>query len=159
MKDREKMTELERIRHSCAHVMATAMLRLWPEAQFASGPPVENGFYYDVELPHRISPDDFEKIEAEMKKETKANHVFERVELSRAEALEMANRGELGALGARPEPSKFKLDIIQNIPENEKITLYRNGDFTDLCAGPHVMRTGNIGAFRLTNVTSAYYKS
>ncbi len=156
--ERPPMTELERIRHSAAHVLATAILRIWPEAQFAAGPPVENGFYYDVELPHRISPDDFEKIEAEMKKETKANHVFEWVELSRAEALEMANRGELGALGSRPEPSKFKLDIIQNIPENETITLYRNGDFTDLCAGPHVMRTGNIGAFRLTHVASAYYK-
>src|SRR6478752_9594712 len=156
--DRNKMTELERIRHSCAHVLATAILRLWPEAQFAAGPPVENGFYYDVELPHRISPEDFEKIEAEMKKEVKANHRFERVELPRADALAMASRGELGALGARPEPSKFKLDIIQNIPESETITIYRNGDFTDLCAGPHVTRTGNIGAFRLTNVASAYYK-
>src|SRR5512132_2300633 len=156
--DRAKMTELERIRHSCAHVLATAILRLWPEAQFAAGPPVENGFYYDVELGHRISPEDFEKIEAEMKKEIKANHRFERVELSRANALAMASRGELGALAARPEPSKFKLDIIQNIPESETITIYRNGDFTDLCAGPHVMRTGNIGAFRLTNVASAYYK-
>ena len=152
------MTELERLRHSCAHVLATAILRLWPEAQFAAGPPVENGFYYDVELPRRISPDDFEKIEAEMKKEVKANHRFERIALSRSNALEMANRGELGALSARPEPSKFKLDIIQNIPEDETITIYRNGDFTDLCAGPHVMRTGNIGAFRLTNVASAYYK-
>jgi len=155
---RDQMTDLERLRHSCAHVLATAILRLWPEAQFAAGPPVENGFYYDVELPHRISPEDFEKIEAEMKKEVKANHRFERVELSRAHAMEMASRGELGALGARPEPSKFKLDIIQNIPEDETITIYRNGDFTDLCAGPHVMRTGNIGAFRLTNVASAYYK-
>jgi|SRR5688500_8901132 len=69
--DRAKMTELERIRHSCAHVMATAILRIWPEAQFAAGPPVENGFYYDVELPHRISPEDFAKIEEEMKKEIK----------------------------------------------------------------------------------------
>src|SRR6266513_3392255 len=85
--DRAKMTELERIRHSCAHVLATAILRLWPEAQFAAGPPVENGFYYDIELSHRISPEDFEKIEAEMKKEIKANHRFERVELSRAVAL------------------------------------------------------------------------
>ena len=152
------MTELERIRHSCAHVLATGILRLWPEAQFAAGPPVENGFYYDVELPHRIAPEDFEKIEAEMKKEIKANHRFERIALSRANALEMANRGELGALGARPKPSRFKLDIIQSIPEDETITIYRNGDFTDLCAGPHVMRTGNIGAFRLTNVASAYYK-
>ncbi len=70
----------------------------------------------------------------------------------------MAKRGELGALGERPHPSKFKLDIIENIPEGEEISLYRNGEFTDLCAGPHVMRTGNIGAFRLTNVASAYYK-
>ena len=152
------MTELERIRHSCAHVLATAILRLWPEAQFAAGPPVENGFYYDVELPHRISPEDFEKIEAEMKKEIKANHRFERVEVSRAEAVALAHAGELAALGPRPEASKFKLNIVENIPEDETITLYRNGDFTDLCAGPHVMRTGNIGAFRLTNVASAYYK-
>ena len=155
---RAQMTDLERLRHSAAHILANAILKLWPEAQFAAGPPVENGFYYDVELPHRISPEDFEKIEAEMKKETKANHVFERIELARADALAMAQRGELGALGPRPEPSKFKLDIIQNIPEDEKITIYRNGEFTDLCAGPHVMRTGNIGAFRLTNVASAYYK-
>ena len=155
---RAQMTDIERLRHSAAHVMATAILKLWPEAQFAAGPPVENGFYYDVELPHRISPEDFTKIEAEMKKETKANHTFERVAVSRDEALEMANRGVLGALGARPQPSKFKLDIIQNIPEGEEISLFRNGDFTDLCAGPHVMRTGNIGAFKLTNVASAYYK-
>ena len=152
------MTDLERLRHSAAHVLATAILKIWPEAQFAAGPPVENGFYYDVDLPHRISPDDFERIEAEMKRETKANHVFERIELSRADALAMAQRGELGALSPRPAPSRFKLDIIQNIPEDEKITIYRNGGFTDLCAGPHVMRTGNIGAFRLTNVASAYYK-
>jgi len=152
------MTDIERLRHSAAHVLATAILKIWPEAQFAAGPPVENGFYYDLELDHRISPDDFEKIEAEMKKEIKANHPFERVVVSRDEALSMANRGILGALGERPSPSKFKLDIIQNIPEGEEISLYRNGEFTDLCAGPHVMRTGNIGAFKLTSVASAYYK-
>src|SRR6188474_438361 len=98
LNDREKMNELERIRHSCAHVMATAILRLWPEAQFASGPPVENGFYYDVDLRHRISPEDFEKIEAEMKKEIKANNVFERTAVSRAEALALAESGRLGGL-------------------------------------------------------------
>src|SRR6478672_5877425 len=152
------MTDIERLRHSAAHVLATAILKIWPEAQFAAGPPVENGFYYDLELDHRISPDDFEKIEAEMKKEIKANHTFERVTVSRDEALGMANRGVLGALGERPSPSKFKLDIIQNIPEGEEISIYRNGEFTDLCAGPHVMRTGNIGAFKLTSVASAYYK-
>src|SRR5256885_4561979 len=93
-----------------------------------------------------------------MKKEIKANHTFERIVVSRDAALDMANRGILGALGERPSPSKFKLDIIQNIPEGEEISLYRNGEFTDLCAGPHVMRTGNVGAFKLTSVASAYYK-
>src|SRR5919206_4648768 len=84
---RAQMSDIERLRHSCAHVLATAILKIWPEAQFAAGPPVENGFYYDVDLPHRISPDDFEKIEREMKKEIKANHTFERIEVSRDEAL------------------------------------------------------------------------
>jgi threonyl-tRNA synthetase len=155
---RAQMTDLERLRHSASHVLATAILKIWPEAQFAAGPPVENGFYYDVDLPHRISPDDFEKIEAEMKSEIKANHQFERVEVSRDEALDLGKKGRLAALGERPEPSKFKLDIIENIPADEKISLYRSGDFIDLCAGPHVKRTGDIGAFRLTNVASAYYK-
>ena len=152
------MTDLERIRHSCAHVLATAILKIWPDAQFAAGPPVENGFYYDLEMPHRITPEDFARIEEEMKKEIKANHVFERVEISRAEALVLAEKGQLASLGERGEPSKFKLDIVQNIPEGEVITLFRNGEFTDLCAGPHVMRTGNIGAFKLTHIASAYYK-
>ncbi len=152
------MTDIERLRHSVSHVLATAILKIWPEAQFAAGPPVENGFYYDVDLPHRISPDDFEKIEAEMKKEIKANHPFERTEVSRDEALELGKKGRLAALSDRDQPSKFKIDIIENIPPGEKISLYRNGDFIDLCAGPHVMRTGNIGAFKLTTVASAYYK-
>ena len=155
---RGQMTEIERLRHSASHVLATAILKIWPEAQFAAGPPVENGFYYDVDLPHRISPEDFEKIEAEMKKEIKANHTFEKMEVSRDEALELGKKGRLAALSDRKEPSKFKIDIIENIPANEKISLYRNGDFIDLCAGPHVMRTGNVGAFKLTSVASAYYK-
>ncbi len=157
--ERAKMTELERIRHSCAHVMATAILRLWPDAQFAYGPPVENGFYYDLECSHRISPEDFEKIEAEMKKEIKANHPFEKIEVSREEAQRDAKSGRLGGLTERADnPSKFKLDLIQQIPVGEKISYYKNGDFIDLCAGPHVMRTGNIGAFKLTSVAAAYYK-
>jgi len=150
--------DIERLRHSASHVLATAILNIWPEAQFAAGPPVENGFYYDVDLPHRISPEDFEKIEAEMKKEIKANHPFEKMEVSRDEALELGKKGRLAALSDRGQPSKFKIDIIENIPPSEKISLYRNGDFIDLCAGPHVMRTGNIGAFKLTSVASAYYK-
>src|SRR5437667_11025582 len=157
LEQREQMTDLERLRHSASHVLATAILKIWPEAQFAAGPPVENGFYYDVDLPHRISPDDFANIEAEMKKEIKANHPFEKIEVSRDEALALGNKGRLAALGERPEPSKFKLDIIENIPQDEKISIYRSGDFIDLCAGPHVMRTGNLGPFRLTKVANAYY--
>ncbi|MFZ3375245.1 MAG: threonine--tRNA ligase [Chthoniobacterales bacterium] len=156
---RAQMTDIERLRQSASHVLATAILKIWPEAQFAAGPPVENGFYYDVDLPHRISPEDFEKIEAEMKKEIKANHPFERMEVPRDEALELGKKGRLAALSDRGQPSKYKIDIIENIPANEKISLYRNGDFVDLCAGPHVMRTGNIGAFKLTSVASAYYKA
>ena len=155
---RTQMTDLERLRHSASHVLATAILKIWPEAQFAAGPPVENGFYYDVDLPHRISPDDFEKIEAEMKEEIKANRPFERMEVSRDEALELGKKGRLAALSERSEPSKFKLDIIENIPPDEKISLYRSGDFIDLCAGPHVKCTGEIGAFKVTSVASAYYK-
>jgi threonyl-tRNA synthetase len=158
MKDSKQMSDLERIRHSAAHVLATAIARIWPEAQFAAGPPVETGFYYDLELGHRISPEDFVRIEEEMRREIKANHVFERSVVSRYEAMELATKGRLGALSDRAEPSRFKLDILSNIPEHEEISLYTNGDFVDLCAGPHVMRTGNIGAFRLTHVASAYYK-
>src|SRR5256714_8196957 len=158
LEQRATMTDIERLRHSASHVLATAILKIWPEAQFAAGPPVENGLYYDVDLSHRISPDDFEKIEAEMKQEIKANHPFERMEVSRDEALDLGKKGRLAALADRSEPSKFKLDIIENIPPDESISLYRNGEFIDLCAGPHVMRTGNIGAFKLTSVASAYYK-
>ncbi len=156
--ERQKMTDLERIRHSCAHVLATAIATLWPDAQFAAGPPVENGFYYDVELSHRISPEDFPRIEEEMKRVVKANQTFEKVVVSRQQALSDAEKGRLAALGERSVPSKFKLDIVRNIPENEAISYYKNGDFIDLCAGPHVMRTGNIGAFKITHIASAYYK-
>src|SRR5437660_6201163 len=158
--ERQKMTELERIRHSCAHVLATAILRIWPDAQFAVGPPVEKGFDYDVELSHRISTEDFEQIEAEMKKEIKANHPFEKKSVTREQAMQDAQSGRLGGLTERPgNPSKFKIGNLEDIPEGEQITYYQNGDFIDLCAGPHVMRTGNIGAFKLTQVASAYYKA
>jgi threonyl-tRNA synthetase len=157
--DRNKMTELERLRHSGAHVMATAILRLWPDAQFAAGPAVENGFYYDVELQHRITPEDFPTIEAEMKKEIKANHPFEKIVVTREQAVKDSESGRLGGLSERPgNPSKFKLGNLEGIPEGEAITYFKNGDFIDLCAGPHVMRTGNVGAYKLTSVASAYYK-
>jgi threonyl-tRNA synthetase len=152
------MTELETIRHSCAHVLANAILRIWPEAQFAAGPPVDNGFYYDVDLRHRISPEDFEKIEKEMAAIIAEAQPFQREVITRDEALAMGERGELAGLSPRPQPSKFKLDIITRIPAGEEITLYRNGAFTDLCAGPHVPTTSGIGAFKLTHVASAFYQ-
>ncbi len=155
---RNVMSDLERLRHSAAHVMANAILRLWPDAQFASGPAVESGFYYDVELEHRISPEDFPTIEAEMKAIIKANQPFEKLVVTREQALADAQKGRLGALAERPAPSKFKLGNLADIPEGEPISYFKNGDFIDLCAGPHVMRTGNIGAFKLTTVASAYYK-
>ena len=157
--DRNKMSDLERLRHSCAHVFATAVLRIWPEAQLAYGPPVETGFYYDIEMPHRVTQEDFARIEEEMKKEIKANNVFQKIEVPREQAIKDAQSGRLGGLSERPgNVSKFKLDLIAQIPEGEAISYFQNGDFLDLCAGPHVMRTGNIGAFRLTHVASAYYK-
>ncbi|MCX7886814.1 MAG: threonine--tRNA ligase [Verrucomicrobiae bacterium] len=153
-----QVEQLEQLRHSCAHVMAAAIARLWPDAQFAAGPAVENGFYYDVELAHRITPEDFPKIEAEMNAIIKADHPFERLVVSREEAIRLAQSGRLGANSERNVPSKFKLDLLNDIPEGEEISLYRSGDFLDLCAGPHVARTGDIRAFKLTSIASAYYK-
>ena len=156
--ERQQMTDLERLRHSCAHVMATAILKLWPDAQFAYGPPVENGFYYDFDMPHRITPDDFEKIEAEMKKIAKDNQKFERRSLTRAEAQAMAESGRLGGLAERPgNPSRFKLDLIDKIPEGEEISCFQNGDFIDLCAGPHVGFTSKCKNVKLMSVSSSFY--
>src|SRR6266581_1564201 len=118
---RAQMTDIERLRHSASHVLATAILKIWPEAQFAAGPPVDNGFYYDVDLPHRISPEDFEKIEAEMKKEIKANHPFERMEVSRDQALDLGKKGRLAALSERSEQSKYKIDIIEKNPQLQRV--------------------------------------
>ena len=156
--ERQRLTDLERLRHSAAHILAAAIAKLWPDAQFAAGPPVEDGFYYDVDLKHRISPEDFPAIEAEMKKIVKENQVFEKVVVTREQALADAKAGRLAALAPRDVPSKFKLDVIENIPAGEPISYFKTGEFIDLCAGPHVMRTGNVGAYRLTSVASAYYK-
>ncbi len=159
--ERAQMSDLDRLRHSTAHVMATAILKIWPDAQFAYGPPIDHevyGFYYDVDLDHSITPDDFEKIEAEMKKIVKENQTFERMEVSRDEALKLAKSGRLGGLSEREGESTFKIDLLEDIPEGEEISIYKNGDFWDLCAGPHVPRTGNCKAFKLQSVASAYYK-
>lgn len=158
LEERNQAGDLERLRHSCAHVLAEAVCRLWPEAQLAAGPAVDNGFYYDIELDHKISTEDFAAIEAEMKKIVKENQTFERTSVTRNEARAMAEAGALGANGPRPVASKFKLDLLDAIPDGEEITIYRNGEFTDLCAGPHVGRTGNCKAFKIMSIASAFYK-
>ena len=156
--ERNQMTDLERLRHSCAHVLATAICRIWPDVQLAAGPPVENGFYYDMDLKHRITPDDFPRIEEEMKRVVKDNDSFERSTVSRAEALAFAKAGRLGAVSDRDVESIFKVDLLNDIPEDEEISIFKNGDFWDLCAGPHVGRTGNCKAFKLMSIASSYYK-
>jgi threonyl-tRNA synthetase len=147
--ERQRLTDLERLRHSAAHVMATAVLRLWPEAKLDIGPCTEDGFYYDFDLPgHRFTPEDFPKIEEEMKKVVKENQPFVRSEKSRDEAKAFwESRGQ-----------SFKVERLADIPAGEAITFYQNGDFTDLCGGPHVMRTGNVKAFKLLRVAAAYYR-
>ena len=158
LEEREQMSELERLRHSSAHVMATAILRLWPDAQFAYGPPVENGFYYDFELGHRITPEDFPRIEEEMRKVAKENQRFEKRAVTRAEALALAESGRLGGLAERPgNPSKFKIDLLEKIPEGEEISLFQNGGFIDLCAGPHVGYTSKCKNVKLMSIASAFY--
>ncbi len=159
LEERSQMSDIERLRHSTAHILATAIAKIWPDAQFAAGPPVENGFYYDVELEHRISPEDFERIEDEMLKVVKENQTFERMIVSREEALNLAQSGRLAALSERNNPSTFKIDLLEDIPEEEEISIFKNGDFWDLCAGPHVPRTGNCKAFKLMSVASAFYKA
>jgi len=148
LEERQEMDGLSRIRHSCAHVLATAVLRIWPDAKLDIGPPTDEGFYYDFDLEHRFTPDDFEKIEAEMKKVVKENQTFDISEMTREEAK--AHYTE--------QQQPFKLERIDDIPEGETITFFRNGDFFDLCAGPHVPRTGNVKAFKLLRLAAAYYR-
>lgn len=156
--ERNQMSDLDRLRHSCAHVLATAVCRIWPDVQLAAGPPVESGFYYDMDLAHRITPDDFPRIEEEMKKIVKDNAEFKRVIVSRDDALKLAKAGRIGAISDREIESTFKVDLLNDIPEGEEISIYQNGDFWDLCAGPHVGRTGNCKAFKLMSIASSYYK-
>ena len=148
LEERHQMSDLERLRHSCAHVLAAAVLRIWPDAKLDIGPPTDEGFYYDFDLEHRFTPDDFERIEAEMKKVAKENQVFESSEMTRDEAKSHYEKLE----------QKFKVERIDDIPEDEIITFYQNGEFLDLCAGPHVPRTGNVKAFKLLRLAAAYYR-
>jgi len=149
LEERQKLGELERIRHSAAHIMASAVLRLWPGAKLDIGPCTSEGFYYDFDLPnHRFTPDDFPKIEEEMRKIIKENQPFVRSEKSRAEAIAFWQERN----------QTYKLERLKDIPENETITFYQNGEFVDLCGGPHVMRTGNVKAVKLLSVASAYFR-
>jgi threonyl-tRNA synthetase len=147
--ERHRMSDLERLRHSSAHIMATAVLRLWPDALLDIGPPTDEGFYYDFDLPgHRFSPEDFPRIEDEMRRVIKENQVFDKAIKTRDEAREFfVARGQ-----------KYKVERLADIPEGEPISFYQNGEFVDLCAGPHVMRTGNVKAFKLLRVAAAYYR-
>ena len=139
---------LETMRHSAAHVMAAAVRRLWPDALFDIGPDTAEGFYYDFDLKHRLTAEDFPAIEAEMAKIVAENAPFVREEKSRAEVMDlMSKRGQ-----------KYKLERLADIPEGETISLYHSGDFTDLCRGPHVASTGAIKAFKLTSVAGAYFR-
>ena len=148
LEQRHQMSDLERLRHSCAHVLATAVLRLWPETKLDIGPPTAEGFYYDFDLKHRFSPEDFEAIEAEMKKVVKENQKFERTTKTRDEARSFFEE----------HGQSFKIERLADIPEGEDISFYQNGEFVDLCAGPHVMRTGNVKAYKLLRVAAAYYR-
>ena len=133
--------------HTASHIMAQAVNRLYPGTKFAIGPAVDNGFYYDMELPQAITNDDLARIEAEMKKIIKEDIEIERFELPVAEAL------------ALMKGQDYKEELIrEHAAEGEHISFYKQGDFTDLCAGPHLMRTGNVKAVKLTSITGAYWR-
>ena len=138
------------VRHSAAHIMAQAIKRLYPEADFAYGPATDNGFYYDVDLgDKRLSEDDLPAIEAEMKKIVKENLKFSAFELPRAEAIAlMEERGE-----------KYKVEHIGDLPEDARITFFQQGDYIDMCVGPHITYTKALKAFKLTSVSGAYWKA
>lgn len=143
------MTPLEEIRHSCSHVLATALLRLFPEAKLDIGPPTDTGFYYDVDLDHKLTAEDLVKLEAEMKKIADENQPFLRKEVSRDEAVEI-----IKGIGQE----RYKLGRLADIPEGEKISFYQNGEFVDLCAGTHVRYTSKLKAFKLLSIAGSYHR-
>ena len=145
LKDKEG---LDVYRHTCAHVLAQAVKNIFPTCKLAIGPVIENGFYYDFEFNTPITQEDFGKIEAEMEKIIKANTPIERFELPRKEAVELMTRFK----------EKYKVEIINDLPEGEQISFYKQGAFTDLCRGPHLPSTGKIKAFKLTSLAGAYWR-
>jgi threonyl-tRNA synthetase len=136
----------KRIRHSAAHVLAEAVLKLFPDARLTIGPPTDDGFYYDFDVERPFNPDDLEKIESAMRESIAANHRFEESEVDRLVAR------------ARVKDNPYKLEIIEGIPEGEKITFARHGEFEDLCRGGHVESTGQIRAFKLLSSAGAYWR-
>lgn len=135
-------------RHTASHIMAQAIQHLWPDTKFAIGPAIENGFYYDMESEHKFAEEDFLKIQKEMKKIIQQNLPLERTEVSREEALKFF----------KERNQDYKVELIQDLPEDAVITMYTQGDFTDLCAGPHMQSTGQIKAFKLMSVAGAYWR-
>lgn len=139
---------LEVYRHSAAHLMAQAVKRLYRDVHLGVGPVIENGFYYDMDLPERIGEEDLPKIEAEMEKIVKENHPIHRKVVSREEAIRIYE--EVG--------DPLKLELIRDLPEDEPLTIYEQGEFFDLCRGPHVPSTGKLKAFKLLSVAGAYWR-
>lgn len=135
-------------RHTASHIMAQAIQHLWPDTKFAIGPAIENGFYYDIESEHKFVEEDFLKIQKEMKKIVQQNLKLERSEVSKEEALKFF----------KERNQDYKVELIQDLPEDVVITMYTQGDFTDLCAGPHMQSTGQIKAFKLMSVAGAYWR-
>ena len=142
----EVLNELQTLRHSASHILAQAVKRLFPEAKLTIGPAIDNGFYYDFDIETPFSREDLDNLEAEMKKIVKENLKIERFELSREEALELM----------KDEP--YKIELINELPEGEVISFYKQGEFTDLCAGPHVNYTSKVKAFKLLSATGAYWR-
>ncbi len=140
--------KLQKVRHSMSHVMAEAVLELFPTAQIAIGPAIENGFYYDFELPRALTTDDLETISEHMKAIIHQDKEFKRIVVSRAEAAE------------KFKDQKYKLELLAAIPEDEEVTLYNQGAFTDLCRGPHVKSTKELNAesFKLLSIAGAYWR-
>jgi len=147
--DMKVMSPLEEIRHSAAHVLATAVLRLYPNTKLDIGPPTESGFYYDFDSEIPFTPEILEEIEGEMKKVIKENQRFQRLEVSRDEAI---------AIIREMEQETYKLGRLDDIPEEETISFYQNGEFKDLCAGSHVGYTKKIKAFKLLHVAGSYHR-
>ncbi len=135
-------------RHTASHILAQAVKRLYPAAKLAIGPAVEDGFYYDFDIEEKFTPDDLEKIENEMKKIVKEDIKLERFSLSKEDAV--------AKFTAEDEP--YKVELAEGIPDGEEISFYSQGDFTDLCAGAHLMSTGTVKAFKLTSATGAYWR-